>query len=797
MINPSSESVIGFIDFGDSVKTYLIAELAITLVYTMFNQPDPLKTAYYIIMGYNSSLPLDELECELLYYLIIARLATSILISSASSHANPNNQYILISQKPAFLLLKLFLETNPDYFKFLVRQACHFKDINPKTPTLISLLKKSKDSFHHVLDLDFNQKENFLLLDFSNVSSIWSEVKNPGEPAELSAHLFSILNSAKAKVGVGKYLEERNIYQSDNYIEQSDKRTIHLGIDLFVKAETPVYTPLDGVVHSFANRDIALDYGPVIILKHTLENIVFYTLYGHLSQSSLTNLYVGKVFGKGSVVGYIGSYPSNGNWPPHLHFQLITEMLDYTGDYPGVCSKSRKKLWSSLSPNPNLILNIENSVFSESSLTRGEIILLRETFLASSLSLSYQEPLLITRGSGQYLYTDKGEEYLDGVNNVALVGHSNCKISKIFCEQSKMVNTNTRYLSPDIALYSKSLLEKFPKTLDKCFIVNSGSEANDLALRLAFAHTKKTDIVVMDQGYHGHLTSLIPLSTYKLKKVGLIPPPYVHVAPLPSSSDPIPQIKYFFENYPCAAFLCESAPSCAGQVLLDEHLLFEIAKLAKQFNVVMIMDEVQTGMGRLGTWWGFEREQKNDKEKNSVVKEGEASWNPDIVTLGKGLGGGMAIGGVVARKEIVESFEKIGMEYFNTFGGSNLACKIGLEVLKIIEEEKLIENAAFLGEILLEDLNHLKKNWKLIWDVRGKGLFIGIELMNENKEPAREEANWLVEYMKEEEKILLSTDGPNNNVIKFKPPMCWNIDNCMDLVKAIERGMKIFNAKKI
>jgi 4-aminobutyrate aminotransferase-like enzyme len=566
-------------------------------------------------------------------------------------------------------------------------------------------------------------------------------------------------------------------------------RTIHLGIDLFAKVQTPLYAPLDGIVHSFANRDIALDYGPVIILQHTINNIDFFTLYGHLSQSSVNGLYPGKKFEKGSLLGHIGNYPSNGNWPPHLHFQIITDMLDYSGDYPGVCSKSRKKLWSSLCPDPNLVLNIEESVFSESLLSQTEIFNLREACLSSSLSLSYKEKLLITRGSGQYLYTDKGKEYLDGLNNVALVGHSHPRLAKIFSQQSKLLNTNTRYLSADIVLYSKSLLEKFPPPLNKCFIVNSGSEANDLALRLAFAYTKKTDIVVLDQGYHGHLISLIPLSTYKLKKAGLAPPAYVHVAPLPTEdfSLTLNKIEHFFASNPCAAFLCESAPSCAGQVILEERLLYEINKLARKFNVVMIIDEVQTGVGRLGTWWGFQSEMN----KNRIHED----WCPDIITLGKGLGGGMALGGVVARKEIVEEFEKIGMEYFNTFGGGNLACRIGLEVLKIVEEEKLAEKAHFLGEVLIESLNNLKEKSELIFNVRGRGLFIGIELRNTSKEPAGKEAKWLVEYMKEEEKILLSTDGPDNNVIKFKPPLCWTINNCMDLVKGLERGLHILSSK--
>jgi hypothetical protein len=206
--------VIGFIDFGDSVKTYLIAELAINLVYMMFNQPDPLKTAYFIIMGYNSIFPLEELECELLYYLIISRLATSLLISYASSHSNPDNHYILISQKPAFQLLKLFLRTNPDYFKYLARQACNFKDINPKTPLLIDVLQKMKNNFHPVIDLNFDEKKNFLLLDFSLTGSVWEEVKNPGDPEELTSYLFSKLDLAQAKIGVGKYLEETSINQT-------------------------------------------------------------------------------------------------------------------------------------------------------------------------------------------------------------------------------------------------------------------------------------------------------------------------------------------------------------------------------------------------------------------------------------------------------------------------------------------------------------------------------------------------------------------------------------------------------
>lgn len=604
LIDKENYTVIGYIDYGDSTYTYSICDLAICLTYCMFDKKDPLQVAYYIIMGFNHILEIQENECELIYLFIIARCATSLLISSFSSRNNTKNEYITSGQKQAWELLQyLTKKVNSKYVYYLFRQACKYKEIFPKNSEICNYLNQNKSSFHSIFKIDFNNPKNFLLLDLSNSSEIFYDLPKNSSYDILSEKIFSLLKKNNARIGIGKYLENRDIYQTDNYNDFSDRRTIHLGQDLYIEAGTEVFSPLDGEIHSFSYRDIDLDYGPVIILKHRIENqLEFFTLYGHLSLESLKELYKGKKILKGEKIGTIGESKINGNWPPHVHFQIIFDMLDKEGDYIGVAAPSKIDLWSSICPNPNLILNINESVFSESFYSKIEILEKRRNIMGKSLSISYKEPLVITRGLKQYLYTDQGIKYLDCVNNVAHVGHSHPRIIKAQTKQIKLLNTNTRYLNSEILLFIEELLNTLPEKLNVCFLTCSGSEANDLALRLARNYTNRKDIVALDHAYHGNLTSLIEISPYKFKgKGGFNCPDYIHIADIPDSfrgkyryDDENRGVKYgneikeIFDKFECAVFIAESVLGCGGQIVLPPNYLKTIYKHAKEHGIITI-----------------------------------------------------------------------------------------------------------------------------------------------------------------------------------------------------------------
>jgi 4-aminobutyrate aminotransferase-like enzyme len=326
-----------------------------------------------------------------------------------------------------------------------------------------------------------------------------------------------------------------------------------------------------------------------------------------------------------------------------------------------------------------------------------------------------------------------------------------------------MLNTNTRYLHDNLAAFADRLTATLPAPLRVCYFVNSGSEANELALRLARAHTRRRDVIVLDGAYHGNTTTLVDISPYKFNGPGGEgAQPWVHVLPLPDTyrgefrrGDPRAGAKYAeyarHVRNP-SAFIAESAPSVGGQIILPDGYLGNVYALVRAAGGVCIADEVQTAYGRLGThFYAFEAQQ--------VV--------PDIVVLGKPIGNGYPLGAVVTTPEIAASFAN-GMEYFSTFGGSTVSCAAGIAVLDVVQDERLQDHAREVGGALLEALQQIAARQPLVGDVRGSGLFLGVELVKdrETREPATVEAAGVVERMRERG-ILLGTEGAFANVLKI------------------------------
>lgn len=384
------------------------------------------------------------------------------------------------------------------------------------------------------------------------------------------------------------------------------------------------------------------------------------------------------------------------------------------------------------------------------------ILEVRQRVLGRNLSVAYERPIHIVRGEMQYLYDDEGRRYLDAYNNVAHVGHCHPKVVAAGHEQMKLLNTNTRYLSELIVRYAERLTATLPGPLSVCYFVNSGSEANELALRLARAHTKARDMIVLEHAYHGNTTTLIDISPYKHDGPGGEgAPSWVHKARLPTSEDDAQDVIDLIAPIQTrlCGFIAESMPSVAGQIVLPDGYLRKVYEAVRLAGGVCIADEVQTGYGRIGThFWAF--------EKYGVV--------PDIVVLGKPIGNGHPIGAVITTPEIAGSFAN-GMEFFSTFGGNNVSCAIGHAVLEVVQEEHLQSHALEVGERLLNGLRELQQRHEIVVDVRGSGLFLGVELLK-NGAPATHEANRIANRMREEG-ILLGTDGPFHNVIKIRPPM--------------------------
>ena len=393
----------------------------------------------------------------------------------------------------------------------------------------------------------------------------------------------------------------------------------------------------------------------------------------------------------------------------------------------------------------------------------------RRQLLSPTLSHAYQHPLKIVRGDMAYLIAEDGRRYLDMVNNVCHVGHANPRVVAAGSRQMAELNTNTRYLHDTIVTYSERLLATLPGHLEVVFLVNSGSEANDLAMRLARNYTGRHDLAVLEHAYHGHLSSLIDISPYKHDGPGgQGTPEHVIKLPFPDTYRGRHRGKGADELYLAealetlsqareqpAAFYVESFAGVGGQWIWPGTYLEGVTRHLQARGTLYIADEVQVGFGRAGSsFWAFD----------------QYDVTPDIVTLGKPIGNGHPIAAVVTTRAVAEAF-RTGMEYFNTFSGNPVSCAIALAVLDEIESRDLQHHARTLGDSLKGRLEALAERFPRVGQVRGRGLFLGVEIIEgPSLAPDTTTAKRICHYLRLNG-VLLSTDGPDDNVLKIKPPM--------------------------
>ena len=388
-------------------------------------------------------------------------------------------------------------------------------------------------------------------------------------------------------------------------------------------------------------------------------------------------------------------------------------------------------------------------------------------------------------------FDDDGRRYVDAYNNVPHVGHCHPHVVQAAAEQLSVLNTNTRYLHDGLAAYAERLAATLPHPLRVCFLLNSASEANELALRLARECTGERDMIVLEAAYHGNTNALVDISPYKhAGPGGRGTPDWVHVAPLADDyrgaykrTDRDAGMKYARDllhivetlretGRGLAGFIAESCPSVGGQIMFPPGYLSAVYGHVRAAGGLCIADEVQTGLGRIGThFWAF--------ESQGVI--------PDIVVMGKPLGNGHPLAAVVTTRAIADAFDT-GMEFFSTFGGNTVSCAVGSAVLDVLRDEELQSHGLRVGHRLLDGLHVLARRHEVVGDVRGSGLFLGVELVRDREtlEPATREATRVSNRMREEG-ILLGTDGPHHNVIKIRPPMPFDESDGDRLVETLDR----------
>jgi 4-aminobutyrate aminotransferase-like enzyme/Ser/Thr protein kinase RdoA (MazF antagonist) len=777
---PQPREIAGLIDFGDMHHGWIVSEPAIAAAYALLGQDNPLAVICAIACGFHRAFPLSEPEIAALFPLVGIRLAVSVANSAIRKKQKPGDPYVTITEGAAWEALERLAKIHPRFAHYTLRDACALPAV-PKQGRIAAWLSRQRAAGSSVLESNLNDVP-LLAFDLSVGSAMLG-----ADPANLEVHaltrrISAQMEAAHVPIGVGRYNEARLLYTSPQYSGDAagggERRTIHLGLDLFIEPGTAICAPLEGTVHLLAENTAGLDYGPLVILRHQSgDGEEFFTLYGHLTRETLRELKPGQILAKGEIFARAGTVQENGGWPPHLHFQVILDLLDRGAEYPGVARAAERSVWTSLSPDPSLLLGVPPGKIPPPDGPAEETLARRQKLLGGNLSVSYRQPLKIVHGWRQHLYDQTGRAYLDVYNNVPLVGHSHPRVVRAAQEQLALLNTNTRYLHENIVRYAERLTSLLPAPLRVCYFVNSGSEANELALRLARACTGGEDVIVLEHAYHGHTNTLIDISPYKFDGPGGSgKKPWVHVAPLADDyrgvyrrGQPNLGVKYashlreICQNLQSLGrrpvFIAETLPSVAGQIAFPPHYLVEAYRHVRAAGGVCIADEVQVGFGRLGShFWGFETQ--------GVV--------PDVVVLGKPIGNAFPLAAVVTTRTIADAFDN-GMEFFSTFGGNPVSCAVGLAVLDVLREEGLQENALRMGRMLIEEFSELQRRHALIGDIRGSGLYLGLDLVRsqETREPAELQASYMVNRLREEG-VLAGTDGPHHNVIKLRPPLIFS-----------------------
>lgn len=752
--------ITGLVDFGDTVHSYTIAELAVPIVEAILkNSRQPLADAARVVEGFHQIYPLTEPELAVLYHFLGIRMCVVVTSEAQQLSLDPGNQYVqeLVAQDKA--ILRQLRSIHPGLAQAAFRQACGLPP-NPCYTAVSAWLSQSVNSKQWSVISEVGTT----VLDLSVGSDVWQNGN------------WETVDGVKQAItagGIGRFNEARLPYTRPN--QPDEPATIHLGIDIFAKAGTAVFAPFPGTV-VYTNPY-------AVILQHTpAPDLTFYTRYAGVETA--VSLHTPVAGGQ-----QIATITGTGTLPPHLHFQIACDWWS-EADLPGLVTASQRPIWLSNSPDPNLILGIP--ALQPAPHTPWQTWVERRfRTLPRSQEFYYQEPMQIVRGWRQYLYDANGRAYLDMINNVAHIGHSHPRIVEAARRQMALLNTNSRFLYDSMIVYAERLAVLMPEPLKVVFFVCTGSEANDLALRLARAYTRQHDVMVIDGEYHGNTTAVDEINTSLLDNpAAKVPRPHVHPVTQPNvfrgrygANDPQAGLKYAQEvketldrlqenGRSIAAFFTEALLGASGGVDLPAHYLKTVYGYVRQAGGVCISDEVQVGFGRIGThFWAF--------ESQGVV--------PDIVTMGKPIGNGHPLSAVITTPDIAEAFRRK-TTYFNTFGGNPVSCEVGMAVLDVIEQEQLQNNALHVGSYLKNSIQALMPKHALIGAVHGLGLYLGVELVRDHhtKQPATQEAARIAERMKEKGIIVYPT-GDYYNILKIKPPIVFTQDNADFFVQMLDQ----------
>jgi 4-aminobutyrate aminotransferase-like enzyme/Ser/Thr protein kinase RdoA (MazF antagonist) len=765
------DRVVGVIDFGDMVHAPLVCDLVVPVAELIVEVDDPLGVAMEIAAGYCAVEPLSADEIAVLFDLVLARTAMGIAISAWRVADHPENHaYITAGSEGSRTTLVWLMDRKADFFHACLRVAGGLR-ASSNAPRVAQWLSGHATEMGPLFDRELARLRKRVL----SAEPLSALDRDAGHAAgalfdgiDVGLHPHRAAGCAAAATG-----------------NPSESADLHLGTDLFARCGSAIHAPLAGVVHQLDPVEAKQGLRD-LVLEHDVEGgIRFYTRYGNLAETELAGLRLGAPVEKGDQIGRVAPCGAA------IHFQILTDWIEIPGGFPRVCDPDKWRVWRDLSPDPNAILGIPPETFAPPQDAIEALLARRVERLGPGLSLFYDRPIHVVRAHGAWLIDASGRALLDAYNNVPQVGHCHPDVVEALSRQAATLNTNTRYIFGSVLEYSDRLVATMPGDLSVCMFVCSGSEANDLAWRLAKAHTGNDGGIVMRDAYHGTTEAVNDLSPAELRP-GEAPAPHIALLQPPDGyrgphrrdepgyaeryadhlDDAIASLAE--RGHAPAAFYLDLILASSGIIKPPPGYLRAAFVKVRAAGGLCVADEVQSGFGRTGShFWGF--------EGHGVI--------PDIVTLGKPIGNGYSMAAVVTTPEIVRSLVRHG-EFFSTTGGNPVACAVGLAVLDVLERERLQENADRVGAYLRSGLESLSDRQPLIGDVRGAGLFIGVELVRNHAtlDPAKEETHAVVNAMREDG-VLVGIAGRHRNILKIRPPLVFSKANADQLIAALDRAL--------
>ncbi|MDA2892746.1 aminotransferase [Mycolicibacterium sp. BiH015] len=725
----------GVIDFGDLSHTWAVSELAISASSVLGHAGADVTSILPAVTAFHAVRALSPAEVDALWPMVVLRTAVLIVSSAQQAVLDPDNDYVTEQSDGEIRMFELATSVPVDVMTAVIR--AHVGMAEQPHPVKVAAQMVAVD------------RAAAVTLDLSTTSDLYdSAFTSPQDAADAAI-------GQGAPLVVTRYGEARLCNAAR--LSQDAPDVVATGLDLWTGADTDLVAPWDGEVSDDASGRI--------------------TLRGDRFELTVTGVTPGArgVLRAGEVLGRCVA---------HTRVRLTVQPVD-APDAPAFTRVDLAPGWLAHTRDPRPLLGL-------SPLTRGEhddLLARREASFAPVQEFYYRTPPQIERGRRHYLISTEGRSYLDMVNNVTVLGHAHPRIAEAAARQLRKLNTNSRFNYEAVVEFSERLAALLPDPLDTVFLVNSGSEASDLAIRLATAATGRRDVVAVREAYHGwtYGTDAVSTSTADNPNALATRPDWVHTVDSPNSfrgryrgaeasryaGDAASQIADMIAaGRPPAAFICESVYGNAGGMALPDGYLQQVYAAVRAGGGLAISDEVQVGYGRLGQWfWGFE-------QQDAV---------PDIVSVAKSVGNGYPVGAVITSRAVADAFSSQGY-FFSSTGGSPLSCAIGMTVLDVLHEEGLQDNALRVGGHLKTRLEALRDKHPLVGTVHGFGLYLGVEMIRDPQtlEPAPEETSAICDRMLELGVIIQPT-GDHQNILKTKPPLCIDVEAADFYVDTLDR----------